>query len=285
MARLFTFLFALSLVAPAAQTFPMVADGGYVLVRGALGRQSIVILLDTGAPGLVLNQRHYTGAAAHAECIGAQGPYPCAIASVANFEWLGIVHKRVDAILSDLGFLEAALGMRIDALAGLNLLDGHGITVDHDLETITLEAEMPADEAGLVRFHYDQHLPVLTCRVNGRQARLGLDTGSESNFLFRGMNAAEADPSIGQVRVVGLGHAEESREHVPASLQLDKSGSPIASTFIMGYSGTHVPSFAIDGLLGQAFLQGYNYTVFPSKQKLWLRPRTAQPVLVSTQMP
>jgi hypothetical protein len=263
----------------------MIADGGYVLVRGTLGGEPIVILLDTGAPGLVLNQRHYTGAAVHAECIGVQGPYPCAIASVASFEWLGIVHKRADAILSDLGFLEAALGTRIDALAGLNMLDGRGITVDHDLGTITLEAEMPADEAGLVRFHYDQHLPVLTCRVNGRLVRLGLDTGSESNFLFRALDAAAVDPPIGQVRVVGLGHAEESREHVPASLQLDKSGSPIASTFIIGSSGTHVPSFAIDGLLGQSFLQGFNYTVFPSKQKLWLRPRAAQPVLVSTQMP
>lgn len=285
MARLLTFFFALCLVAPAAQTFPMVADGGYVLVRGTLDGEPIVILLDTGAPGLVLNQRHYTGTAAHAECIGVQGPYPCAIASVANFEWLGIHHKRTNAILSDLGFLEAALGTRIDALAGLNLLNGSGITVNHDHETITLESEMPADEKGLVRFHYDQHLPVLTCRVNGRQVRLGLDTGSESNFLFRALNAAEADPSIGQVRVVGLGHAEESREHIPASLQLDKSESPFASTFIIGSSGTHVPSFAIDGLLGQAFLQGFNYTVFPSKQKIWFRPRAAQPVLVSTQMP
>jgi len=285
--RLLTWLFVLLAIPMAAQSYPVVLANGYVLVRGELDGQCLDILLDSGSPGLVINSRHYEGASSYAECIGVNGPYPCATVSVGGFSWLGIRHKRQEAILSDLGFLEAATGRRIDALAGLSLLDGHRIRFNFDEALVIVDPVVPA-EAPTLRFHYDGHLPVITCSVNGRNARLGLDTGARHNHLFRAFKSSDDDPAAsasGRVIVVGTDNAGQDRRTSFAMLRLSKNGEPLPTAFAYRPEEQAANPFAIDGLLGQEFLTSYNLVLDPARQQLWLLPRSGMPALASILMP
>src|SRR5690606_2538978 len=144
LSKLFTLAFLLTLSNLIAQTFPARFQDGYILVSGRLDGQSIYILLDSGAPGLVLNREHFGDGSQPATCTGINGSFPCATRTVEDFEWLGIHHRRTEAILSDLSFLERMLGIRVDSLGGLSLLNGTGLSIDYDAQLLTIAADAPA---------------------------------------------------------------------------------------------------------------------------------------------
>jgi hypothetical protein len=236
----------------------------------------VLVIFDTGAPGLILNSRHYASdKGPNIQCTGINGDFECATLEVKEWIWMDMSHKRTNALLSDLSFLEQALGKEVHALIGLSVLNDYYISIDFDQMTISLSEKWKANKNEMIRFQYVEHLPVIACKVNGERKILGIDSGSEINYLFSfdetDYQNLNADPSA--VVVVGTGNRTDVKHKVPMDLELsDHNLYP--SDFIVDLfgQGSFKPK-AFDGLLGQSFLSKFNVTINPSKQIIILSPR------------
>ena len=238
--------------------------------------KEVAVIFDSGSPGLVLNSKYYT--AKHemdrCPCSGINGTFECETYKVSNWSWMEVKNKETTAILSDLSFLENSLHKEIHALVGLSVFTDYYVTVDFDQMSVTLSKKMDIDKKDLLYFDYVDQLPVITCEVNGVKKTLGLDTGSEINYIFsiapreKKMLMAHATP----VMVIGTENKQDLKYAMMMELSLDEK--EYDSSFIIDNdkSGNFQhPGF--DGFLGLEFLDQFNITIHPGKQILVLTPR------------
>lgn len=235
-----------------------------------------MVIFDTGAPGLVLNSRFYKPVnKTKVECSGINGNFECSIYEVRNWNWMGIAHQKTNALLSDLSFLENELNTDVYALIGLSAVDNYYISIDFDEGSISLTDKMKVDKKSMIRFQYADHLPVISCKVNGKKKYLGIDTGSEINYLFADHKTDDehALTDGSKVNVVGTENQTDVKFRLTMELAINDT-DVYSSPFIIDLhdKGSNLDD-SFDGLLGQPFLSHFNITIHPSKQIIILTPR------------
>jgi hypothetical protein len=262
-----------------ANPVPVIINDNFILCEATIEGQEVLLVLDSGAPGLVLNTNYYNpnGTTTDQVCFGVNGSFQCKTKKIRSWTWLGIEFNKSTAILSDLSYLEKALHRKIDGLASLSLLTDYYVTLDLDRQMITLTKNENAGQK-FTRFQYVDHVPVIDVRVNGVAQKLGIDTGSEGNYLFgnekvlSGYDTADASPIV----VIGTDNQTDIKHLVKMDLSLHASQEAYISEFIVDLqddSFINDPRF--DGLLGQSFLSRFNITIHPGKQKICFESRVA----------
>ncbi len=232
------------------------------------------MIFDTGAPGLVLNKNYFTNDNAQIiPCYGVNGKFETQTHLVSEWNWLGTTHTKTTALVSDLSFLEKALNKKVYALIGLSAVDDYFITIDYDRSSITLSDKIDFDKKHAIRFQYADHLPVITCRINGKKQTLGLDTGAEANYLFSIQSDQHEHSAAIPYIVTGTDNQQNLMHSIEMNLDLTVREN-IVSEFLVDLDPSHrhdITSF--DGLLGQNFLSNYTVSIHPSRQLLVLIPR------------
>jgi len=259
-----------------ANPYPITIVNGLLVSQAIIDGKEVLVIFDTGAPGLVLNNRFYTADdKSKIECNGINGSFECSMHQVSKWSWMGITHKKTNALLSNLAFLENELQRDVYALIGLSAVEDYYVSIDFDQRSISLTEKLKVDKQDMIRFHYANHLPVITCKVNGKKKLLGLDTGSEINYLFAHDNGSSKNilTDATEVSVVGTENREEIKFRLNMELSL-KNTEVYTSPFIIDLHDTAISlDESFDGLLGQPFLSQFNITIHPSKQILILSPR------------
>jgi hypothetical protein len=268
-----------------AASYPVDIVKGFIITEAVIDGEAVNVILDSGAPGFVLNEKYYTpDAGKDLSCSGINGQFNCGTHLIRSWQWLGAEDRKTRALVSDLSFLEAATQQDIYAVIGLNVLNDYYVSIDIDRHLISLEKENPeTGEAPYYKFNYVDHLPVISCTVNGKKKILGIDTGSASNYLFN-FDADQVDltqTSTSPVIVIGTGNQEVLKQKIVLDLKTPAESLPIASSFIVdiGQQGQFSHE-AFDGLLGQEFLSQYNLIIHPGKQKMMLIPRHQEDVVL-----
>lgn|GEM_PF-1489114 len=270
--------------------FPIAFNKGFIITEAVIEGQTVLVILDTGAPGLVLNQKYYESDPASAiPCSGINGSFEVKTHQVGEWNWLGVTHKKSKALVSDLSFLERSLNKRIHALIGLSVLNDFFVSIDFEQETISVMNEMPGDlEGSFARFQYVDHVPVITCKVNGEKKILGLDSGSAGNYLFDYDRATDQEllADASPILVVGTDNKEDIKHQITMELEVMDCQINLTSTFIVDLRDKgNFQHASFDGILGHSFLSNYNVTIHPGKQKIWLQQRVDQESFASSVMP
>ena len=165
--------------------------GGFaIVVRGAIGSQdNLNFLVDTGAVPSVVHQRL-------AHKLNLSGPREdiSVVSQNRSVERVLLPHMRlgplgfpsVSAVVVDLAPIEKQLGLRLDAIVGLDILGGQDFTVDYRLHQITLGAAINTGEAIPFELLTKANAPYVVVRLetNSQVVRLLLDTGADSITLF-----------------------------------------------------------------------------------------------------
>ena len=258
--------------------YPISFVNGLLVSEAVIEGKKVLVIFDTGSPGLVLNSRYYSAdKTTGIPCTGLNGSFECYTHLVKNWTWMDVAHKKTNALLSDLSFLEHSLHKEVYALIGLSVLSDYYISMDFDRMLITLSEKMKTDGTPRIRFQYVGKLPVITCKVNGKKKILGLDTGSEINYLFS--QNASCDENLFThgfpVMVVGTENKADLKYSIPMALDL-KDDHVYDSEFVIDLP--HEGKFqndSFDGFLGIAFLSRFNITIHPSKQIMFLSPRNS----------
>ena len=261
-----------------AESYPATVVKGLVVTDAVIDGQQVNVILDSGAPGFVLNEKYYSASStSEIPCAGINGAFVCKTYIVDSWQWLGVEEGKTKTLLSDLSYLEQGAGQPIHAVIGLSVLKDYYISIDFDQQQVNVQKEIPAAlESAFTRFTYVDHLPVISCRVNGQKKMLGLDTGSAANYLFQfdAKNSSVNTANIEPVIVVGTGNIESLKHRIHLSLEFPEGEMPIPASFIVDLK--EKPSFVptgFDGLLGQEFLSQYNIIIHPGRQRLLLLPR------------
>ena len=285
MIRCLALIFLLHSVDALAASYPVDIVKGFIITQAEIDGQTVNVILDSGAPGIVLNEKYYAeGKQKEIQCTGLNGNFLCGVRTIRSWKWLGAEKGKTKALVSDLGFLENATNRSIYALVGLSVLDDYYVSIDIDNETVTLRSTIPdAWESSMSKISFADHLPVISCTVNGQKKILGLDTGSASNYLFsfvpkeNTLTHLEATPVI----VVGMDNREDLRHRVMLNVHISDQDALATSSFIVDL--THENTFqheGFDGILGQEFLSHYNLIIHPGKQKMLLMPRVQEDVVL-----
>jgi predicted aspartyl protease len=165
-------------------------DGYAIVVRGGIGNQNnLNILVDTGAVPSVIQKRL-------AQKLSLQGPREdiSLVGQNHSAERVTIPSMRlgpaefpsVSVVVLDLAPIEKRLGVRLDAIVGLDVLGGRDFSVDYRLRQI--EIGTPANSGEAVPFELlaavDAPYLVVRMATNSGVVRLLLDTGADGITLF-----------------------------------------------------------------------------------------------------
>jgi predicted aspartyl protease len=174
---------------------------GYAVVaRGSIGNLSdLQFLIDTGASPSVLDQRiarklHLKREEADLSVFTKRVRTEQAVAPNVQIGPLHVPELRV--AVQDLSFVRDALGTKIDAMIGFDLLGQASFTIDYELRKIAFGSIDPSFTA--VPYHPGLPYAVVDLEIGGERLGILVDTGASDLVLF-GNRIQNSRPSIRRV--------------------------------------------------------------------------------------
>jgi predicted aspartyl protease len=230
---------------------------GYLMVaRGSAGPvKGLTFLLDTGASSSVLDPQlarrlHLQRLPASISVLGGSVQAEKSVAPSLN---VGLMQREnVPVLIEDLSFLQKALPVRVDAIIGLDVLGQAAFVIDYATRQIHLGPLPALPDA--IPLHMAGGLAILDAQVNNLPARLLLDTGASSLFLFaRSTPGAISDVRVSAVQQSSNTIGDSERKQVKLrSLRLGTTEFAQEPAFLVpdGSNGGH----PFDGLISPAGL-------------------------------
>lgn len=165
-------------------------DGFAIVVRGSIGRQeNLNFLVDTGAVPSVVQSRlarklNLTGPSENISVVN-QSRFVQRV-ELPNLRLGPVEFPAPSAVVVDLSPIEARLGLRLDAIIGLDVLGQQNITVDYRERRIRLGVLSVNGQAVPFELRTEAGAPylVVPLEVDSHPVRLLLDTGTDGLTLF-----------------------------------------------------------------------------------------------------
>lgn len=242
-------------------TLPFVLHRGFsIVVRGSMGGiQGLNFIIDTGSAPSVVDSRlshrlHLKGEADQITVFARNVPAERVVLPSVD---LGPIHAAgVGALAQDLSFIERMLGMRIDALIGLDVLGRRNFSIDYASGCLRFDPPPDAPQVWADIVEGDSYA-VIEIELNGVPVRLMVDTGVKHLILFESRaQALFAKNHILNVKVssgTAIGGAVNLKQVEPPIARLGQTPVVIGSIFLLETPADL--SLGFDGLLGVAALQ------------------------------
>ncbi len=238
---------------------PFVLHGGFsIVVRGSIGGlKGLNFIIDTGAVPSVVDSRlsRRLGLRGQLDQVSVFARTVPAQRVVLPDVDLGPIHAvGVEALAQDLSFIERMLGVRIDALIGLDVLGRRSFSIDYAAGLLRFDPVPDAAEVWSDLAEGDSYA-VVEIELNGVPVRLMVDTGVKHIILFesraQGLFAREGIQSV-QISS-NIGGTVHLKQIETPSARLGQTSLAVGSVFLLETPADL--SFAIDGLLGVAALR------------------------------
>lgn len=181
-------------------------DGFAIVVRGSIGTQEkLNFLVDTGAVPSAIHQRlarklNLTGPREDISVVNESR-------SVERVELPGLhigpfEFPPLSAVVVDLTQIEDRLGLRLDAVIGLDVLGHQNITIDYRERKIRFGASSASGQAVTFELQTEAGAPyvVVPLEIDSHTVRLLLDTGADGLTLF----AARLEGRIPALKKTGV---------------------------------------------------------------------------------
>jgi len=164
-----------------------------VVARGSLnGVKGRNLLIDTGSNPTVLdaNMARTLGiSGGEADLLTLQGHIPANKASLSSLTIGPITTKSVPVLIADLAHYLKDVGIRIDAVVGLDVLKSADFVIDYRSQRIVFGPAPRYRDS--VPFESDPPIIHVTMQIDGKPKRILVDTGAEGLFIFRAQNTTE----------------------------------------------------------------------------------------------
>lgn len=247
------------------------------------GRQGNYIL-DTGAPGLVLNNTYFTGG----KLLEAAGAYGVTGGGAAVYRYRAdsirldqLIYRDIQADLADLSHIENARGVQVFGLLGAGLFQHFEMEIDMRKNVLILyrlekdgERILPEDTALTPELScwmdVTSGLYFVTGNVGKKKLRFVLDTGAEINVLSNMVSNQVLSQFTLASRTELKGSGAQSRQVLTgqlASLQfgpVDFAGMTFILTDLSQLETAYDTN--LDGMLGYGFLSQGIVSMNPKKK-------------------
>jgi len=292
----------ISTVAELLQTFNTDADscvipfsrsGNLILVRARADTTEGNFILDTGAPGLVLNITYFRDYPATADINEEQNGIGGSVSSVKKtqvrwFNFNCVTTSAVAADLVNLGHIENSRGIKVFGLLGLSLFRKFEMIIDYENNLLYLyrtgkkkdgdsKCFLLRDTAtySTVPIEIINNKIVTRTTLAGKKLRLIIDTGAESNVLDSRLpnKVFENVDILKRIQLAGAG--DKKVEALYGNLNNLSIGNQLTGTLPVIITNLEKSCLSdiscVDGILGFDFLSlhkiGFNFV--NSKMYIW----------------
>ena len=171
-------------------SLPLRLYRGYlIVVDGSIGNlQKLNFLVDTGAYPTVVDQRisHGLALVEKAATAGLSTQRLQTKSTVLPSLRVGPIRvESLGVLTQDLSFLEKALGCRVDALVGMDVLAKTSFSIDYQSRQVLFGPIQ--DERFSVPFESGLQFMIVKMILQNRQVRLLIDTGDPAVMLFQSL--------------------------------------------------------------------------------------------------
>lgn len=247
-----------------SETFEVRA--GLVFIEAYLNGVAGMYVVDTGAPGLVLNQK--PEGENDLEGRGVTGTLAVEETQVDQFQ-LGLVQfRKLKAYKIDLSHLENRLHCRIDGLIGYEVLREMEIVLDYPNQVITFRSgngwDIDRESGAGFTFHLVNHIPVVEASLGKRSISLGLDTGAGANVLNKHLGNPYRAKNSARQRIRGVDRKMKNTMAVQVPVAIDglELSKQDQEYWLLNLSQLHIDlDRPIDGLLGFPFLKDGKWSI------------------------
>lgn len=228
-----------------------------IVVQGSLGTlERLNLLIDTGANATSVDYRI-------ARKLGLKGqqaklalvnqPENVRRVTLPNLRLGPVRAESLPVLVQDLSFVQTTLGVRVDAIVGLDFLGRSSFAVDYESKKMVFGSIDPACLA--IPFKHGAPTVTVEVRLNGQPVRLLIDTGARDLLLFE-RHLPEGLwrlPTLDVKRVFNSAAAwYETKEVIVSKVQLGASDRRNQKAFVTP-GNEHLDPF-FDGAFGPASL-------------------------------
>jgi hypothetical protein len=252
---------------------------GKILVNARIDGTRKTFMLDTGAPGLVLNKKLFKNRTTAAK--GVTGDVEISQEIVRSFEWAGIKTSETEALVLNMSHLEAAAKQELAGLIGYDILKNAEVLFDYKRRLILLTKSHKSSwhqdrkPKVVIDFEMVNHLPIIKVKIGKKVLHLGLDCGAETNILnekiLKKINKSLIIKTKKE-RVIGLDKNEKSAD--VAWISETRIKKDVYSDMKYLFTDLSVinnsDDMHIDGLLGAPFFQSAVFSINYEKRKLYV---------------
>jgi Aspartyl protease len=179
-----------------------------VVVEGSIGNMGkLAFIIDTGAYPSMIDQRIVT-ALGLGERDGKVALVNQTVQTkLATLPFVGVGPARVEGVpvlVQDLSSLEKALGRRIDAVVGLDVLGKNSFSIDY--RTKRLRFGPVQRTRSTVSFETSTPFIIVEARLHDQPVRLLVDTGASALMLFQShLKSQSSQLTGGSARAINVG--------------------------------------------------------------------------------
>jgi len=226
---------------------------GYaIVVQGSVGRlQKLNLLIDTGAVPSVIDRRiakrlKLAGAVERLTVFSRDVQARRVV--VPEVRVGPVIATSVAALVQDLSFIEQGLGVRVDAMVGLDMLGRTSFSIDYEAERLVFGLVEPSQSAHSLQV--GPGFVYLTIHVQERPIYLVVDTGTKDLILFesRVQNRLNGLRAQGTKTSSNLGGEVRLRQVSLPEARLGSTPLGPLNAFLLDSPSQGTPGF--DGLLG-----------------------------------
>jgi hypothetical protein len=257
---------------------PIKRAGNLIIVEASIDTIEGNFILDTGAPGLVLNETYFRDLPrlSEQETGGVNGAAPGFTTTVYNFKLLDLQYSRLTASVTDLSFIENGRNIKILGLLGTRLFSKFAITVDLFrnqlyIQKLDKEGNIPAaekvfhDRFMVSNIHYINDVIFLKGSVNNNSLWFAFDTGAESSLFDYNQSKKTGEPMevLSRSKVAGVGGVGLEVVYARFDNLIIGDRKYMQNKVILTNLNKMAESFghAVDGILGYDFFVRGIFTV------------------------
>ncbi|MCB0705719.1 MAG: aspartyl protease family protein [Saprospiraceae bacterium] len=262
-------------------TTPMEVDfeiiNGLIVIAGAMEGEVGSFILDTGAPGLIVNEK--TEADPSLEANGIGGDVAVGQRFVESLQWAGLELEHIHGYAIDMSHLASSIDRNLLGLVGFELLDGYEILLDYSNRKLLFFPLGSGPDKfhtpkAVIPFQMQQHLPVVKVKIGNKKYRFGIDCGASVNLIHDRYQEKLA-PLVENACCTGFLRGLDGTGEM-TSIVTFKDVSIGGEAYNQGefqwtsFRGISGQDLQIDGLLGAGFFVANKVSINYKDQKIYL---------------
>jgi len=252
------------------QTTKLIRKAGLLLVQGTLDETAQGwFILDTGSPGLLINDPTITALQADGKIGGATGQTPFQRQKVSKLQVAGLTQLNVSALALDLSFTETHLDVDILGIIGFAQLKDFPVHVSLSQNSLRFGESRMVENGNTLLAQYDfefaGHLPILEANVGGNALNFVFDTGSGVNVIDQAYFESLEDHIRGRPATRTFAGIDNNPTDVPCALVrltlLEDEAHTDRPFLFANLADVQAEAPSVAGLLGPAFWKSQSFTI------------------------
>lgn len=253
---------------------------GLPVVQAELNGRKGNYIIDTGAPGIVINAKNRkTTKTVSGGSLNSN--FEIEEVKIEAFQWENIQLSNITGLALDISHLEESTEKEIAGLIGFEILENFEVFFDFESKKIQIYHSKKSDlhknskPSEVIPFELQGHIPIIEVKIEDQKLKMGLDTGAETNLIDKQILKKLNKDNLSNPRVEELrgldGNIQRQIATEIRSTQTKTNDFQNMKYLTSDFSKINETyGLELDGLLGMPFLKAAKISINYKKRKIYI---------------